>query len=396
MKYVSLFLATLSLYAQITVIPGPTGGGGSGGAGMTFSPARTSPTILTLPAIAANTIRMGPVFCDALASATFTVSSGSGSLWVSVTPGTGTTCVLTVRHDVVGSCSAGCTAVGSSSGFLQVDYPLYQWAVSAAALASSGTNRVNVNASFPLAAGANMTQTCDTSGLCTWAAASSSYDPIDSTQELVIENFFPTHGAAGELGWTLQGSGAATSLVAGVANHPGLLRITSASGNSASIDLVAAGPIGFHANPFAVANWEMVWVFRGNTAAAAVNIGLFSSNAFANYVLLGGVLDSGNWSFNFCSASCGAATTVSSGVAAVTADWVKFRLRSLVAGTVLASVSLNGGAYSTEKSLCAASCDASGTVPVVALSPFFYTYNAGASTTLDADFHRSLHTGLTR
>jgi hypothetical protein len=131
----------------------PTTAAGSGG-GVTYAPTRTSDTVLTLPAIAANTMAVSSYVCPSAisAGATFTVSSGTGTLWVAL----GSDCTVKVRHNVVGSCSAGCTAVGSSSGFDVADLPLYEWAVTSGALASTGTAKLVAHRALGIAAGSNV------------------------------------------------------------------------------------------------------------------------------------------------------------------------------------------------------------------------------------------------
>jgi hypothetical protein len=123
------------------------GDGGGGGGGVStgaqlsandYTPTRTSDTVLTLPAVAANAMKIGGSYAcpTAISSgATFTITSGTGTLWIAL----GSDCLVKVRHNVVGTCSAGCTAVGSASGFDITDLALYQWGVTSGVLAVTGT-----------------------------------------------------------------------------------------------------------------------------------------------------------------------------------------------------------------------------------------------------------------
>lgn len=142
---------------------------GSGGTGFSYEPTRTSATVLTLPAIAAYSIRVGNTICSGAISsgATFTVSSGTGTLWYAVA----SDCTVAVRHNIVGSCSAGCTAVSSSSGFALSDAILGEWAVTSGSLASAKTygpsSYSNVSS---LAAGTNISFST-TAGVTTISAS---------------------------------------------------------------------------------------------------------------------------------------------------------------------------------------------------------------------------------
>lgn len=110
---------------------------------------RTIATVLTLPAIAAGFARIGEVLSAAISSATFTVTSGTGTLWIALA----SDLTVVVRHNVVGTCSATCTAVGSATGFEPGDLPLYQWTVTSGSLAATGTGKLTPYGSRPLVAG---------------------------------------------------------------------------------------------------------------------------------------------------------------------------------------------------------------------------------------------------
>lgn len=131
-----------------------SGGGGGGGSLPTYTPSRTNNTVLSLPAVAAYTFRFGTAACaSAIAASTVTIGSGTGTLWVAM----GSDCTVKVRHNVVATCSADCTAIVGSSGFDTTDQPLYEWTVTSGVLSASGLARLTAYAAMPLLAGSNIT-----------------------------------------------------------------------------------------------------------------------------------------------------------------------------------------------------------------------------------------------
>jgi hypothetical protein len=139
--------------------PGTVSGGGGSSTGAQlaaadYTPSRSSNTVLTLPSVPAFTFRVGTTACaNAIGSSAVTIGNGTGTVWVAL----GGDCTMNVRHNVVASCAAGCTAIGGASGFDPSDLPLYEWTVSAGVLAASGIRRLTPYTSIPLAAGANVT-----------------------------------------------------------------------------------------------------------------------------------------------------------------------------------------------------------------------------------------------
>ncbi len=120
-----------------------------------FTPTRTSDTVLTFPAIAANAFRVGDTSCGAIGSATFTVSAGTGTAYIVIAKD----CLLTVRHPVTGVCSANCTAVTNPAVPQQTDVALYSWGVSAGVYAGSGTQLLSPYNAFPIEAGTKLSST---------------------------------------------------------------------------------------------------------------------------------------------------------------------------------------------------------------------------------------------
>ena len=166
----------------------------SGGVALDYTPTRNSATELGLGAIAANAYRVGEAGCAAVGASTFTVASGTGTLWVAV----GSDCTVKVRHNVLGACSATCTAVASSTGFDPGDLPLYQWTVTSGALAATGTGKLTPYVSRPLVAGTNVSF-AHTAGVTTISAAAA-FDPLDLSVGWVRDEFIcGSDGLAGSV-----------------------------------------------------------------------------------------------------------------------------------------------------------------------------------------------------
>lgn len=376
---------------------------GAAVAAIDYLPVRTSATILTLPAVAANVHRVGEVGCAAVASSTLTVTSGTGTLWIA----RASDCTVVVRHNIVGTCSATCTAVASSTGFDPGDLPLYQWTVTSGALAAAPeTLKLTQYASRPLVAGTNVSFS-HTAGVTTINGAAA-FDPLDLSVGWVRDEFIPSNetGAAGrivgQLGWKRNNSpGTVYSVTNLGARHVGILRMTNASTAYGSIDLATdAVPI---KNPFSIAGWEMKFVFRVPVLSGAnAKAGLYGAAAAGIADYIGINYSEGtdtNWQCIMRAAS-GTEFKSDTGVVVSATTWVAVRLRSTVAGTVRCSVAVDDGsggalgAFSAEKTFCAAGCDVSQTVPAVDMTPFFYLYHASATADMDIDKFFMSWTGL--
>ena len=245
MKIILILMAIASLSAQTIKLNPFTSqldlvGSGGGSSGITYIPTRTSGTVLTLPAIVTNTMAVGTYACGAVASSTFTVSSGTGTVWMALA----SDCTVVARHNIVGSCSANCTAVSGSSGFLNTDLPLYEWTVTAGALAATGTNRLLPNMSVPLVAGANCS-IVTSNGVMT-ISCGSSFPPLAAATETYDYDDFVSGACQGnitynsKLGWQLNSNsgGETVSCSSDVAtNHPGVLTASTlgTSGSDAAL-----------------------------------------------------------------------------------------------------------------------------------------------------------------
>lgn len=396
-------LLALALSAQnikinpFTGLPDLVGGSSSGTT--TYSPTRTSSTVLTLPTTTASTLGAGNTDCASVATSTFTVSSGTGTLWVAQA----SDCTIVVRHNIVGSCSATCTAVSSSAGFLQSDLPLYTWVVTSGSLASTGTAEI-IPRSQPLAAGSNITLSTS-GGVTTITAAGGTFNPLDRTVAYLRDEFSPAiqNDAAtpilGNLGWMRQNNLAAAYSTTNLsANNPGILRITNPAATTGTLDL-GSGGAAFLSNPTAYANWEAQFTFRiSATANTTFRMGFYNAFAINPTDYYGLIFTGGtdtNWQVVMRAAS-GSTLSADSGVAVSTSNWYTMRIRSLVAGTVLVSFSTNGGAFSTEKSICSSACTVTGTMPTTVMTPFFYINTSAGTTSMDIDYFGFYATGLVR
>jgi hypothetical protein len=235
--------------------------------------------------------------------------------------------------------------------------------------------------------------------------AAASFSPMDRTVAYLRDEFTPAiqNDAAtiilGNLGWMRQNNPTVAYSTTNLSqSHPGILRFTNSAAGASALDL-GASSAALLANPTAYTNWEAQFTFRPlATANTTFRMGLY--NAFAtNPTDYYGLIFTGgtdtNWQVVMRAAS-GSTLTADSGVAVSTSNWYTMRVRSLVAGTVLVSFSTNGGAFSTEKTICASGCDVTGTMPTTVMTPFFYTYTSSGTTSMDIDWFGFNATGLTR
>jgi hypothetical protein len=127
--------------------------------------ARTSSTVLTIPAAPAGLFRQGTTICGAISSATATITSGTGTALIAVNK----SCAYVVRHDIAVTCS-GCTASSGSATAQTGDLVLYTWtATSGTWDTSGGTRKLTSYAAPGIVAGSGITEDCS-AGYCSWSA----------------------------------------------------------------------------------------------------------------------------------------------------------------------------------------------------------------------------------
>jgi len=402
MRALLALMLTASLYSQVVVIPGgigtipgnTSGGGGGGGSSITWIPTRTSGTMLTLPAIAANSMGVGSYSCPTAvaAGATVTISSGTGFVWLAL----GDDCTVKARHNVVASCSSGCTAVSGSSGFLSSDLPLYEIAVTSGVLAGSGTAKLATVRSTAITAGSGLSAST-VNGVITLSSGGS-FPPLSAESESYeYEDFLSgtcqvnvTYN--GGLGWQLNSNsgGDTVSCTSDVAaNHPGVLTATtlSGSGNDASV------------------KWPSVSITPSDTftyralvkasSASSVKLTVAITDDNFNNVSTDGCyfekLEADtNW-FAACMSGGVASTRQDTGVAVGT-GWVAFQIQRTSASNVAFKTATTLGGLSAATAL-----NITTQIPTVNLRPAFFVESRTAATrSIAIDFADLRLTGLTR
>jgi hypothetical protein len=163
--------------------------------------------------------------------------------------------------------------------------------------------------------------------------------PINpSTQSIIFEDFMggiaPRAGTTvvfyGQNNWTNYGATAITA-IAGVLNHPGIIRLTGdVSGNSGGIGLGAVisggnpSPVGF--GPVNVPNVTIEYLVRLGNAGNTTQFGFGEGfDATGNTGKLGISSASNIWQGYFVKAS-GQAINTTSGTVATTTNWVKLKI----------------------------------------------------------------------
>lgn len=371
---------------------------GSAGGGTSYTPTRTSATVLTLPAIAADSMSVASYVCPSAisAGATFTVSSGTGTVWIAL----GSDCTVKVRHSIVGSCSAGCTAVASSSGFDASDLPLYEWTVTSGSLAATGTAKLTAYRSQGIAAGAGISFSTS-NGVTTISSSGGSVPPIEyATYLYEFDDFYPWNGSScasnaniGKLGWrsiSLGSGGDSPTCSDIVAGHPGILQQRTGSGSGNDAELIF--------DKFAMAASETFtvrWLVRIPTASSlTLRVGLLNSTSAAtiNYIEI--QKDSGdtNWWGSSADGSTEEPTRIDLGV--VDTNWIAFQIRRVDSSTIgFKSASTLAGLVGASEGTV------SGNLPSgsLALFPFVsIVTNTAAQRGIQIDFFDVKIEGLTR
>lgn len=369
--------------------------GAGSGTGFTYVPTRTSDTVLTLPAIDANTFAVGGSYACAAVSEgeTVTVSSGTGTLWIAV----GSDCAVKVRHNVTASCSAGCTAVSSSSGFDATDIPLYEWTVTSGVLDATGTSRLATYSGTAITAGTGVSLA--TSSGVTTISASSTYPPMPAATELyAYDDFWPAASDCGantyigKLGWrsTSAGSGGDSPVcTTTTAGRPGILmqRTGGTSNNDAQLHLST-----FRIDPSETFTVRYVFKLTTSTNVTA-RVGLITSvsSSTTNFLTIEKENADTNWFASSADNSAERGSRQDLGVAAST-DWVAVQIRRVDASTIgykIAST-LSALTSATEYTL-------TGSMPTTGLTPFVWIQtHTAALRSIEVDFFDARITGLTR
>ncbi len=227
---------------------------------------------------------------------------------------------------------------------------------------------------------------------------------VDETTIDAREEFWPTSNSAnavGALGWSIGGT---VSSITGEGNHPGIYHFTTSTTANGSASVSLLGTSGVRPVPpiGAAAGWETEFIFRTGASLSEVKYRVGLTNAatfdqtsplngiYLEYANSTGCTTNGSADSNWTYVSGAGSVTRVSGPAIAASTWYKVRLRSLVMGTALFSVSTNGGAFGSEQSI-------SSGVPATAVTPFFQVVTCDSNAkTIDADFWRYYQTGAVR
>ena len=202
--------------------------------------------------------------------------------------------------------------------------------------------------------------------------------------------------AIGSLGWKETGTTPTVSQLAGVTNHPGLLKLATAGSSPNTVSVSLDNGTGYISNADAITNggWEMRWAVQVNnndagacgTNCEAYYFGLMNSASTTTDpgALAAGVqgiyirFDPRNGDTAWTAETHNSGTTctqgtpgsytnctitaITGGTVTGTTHWYILRLRSSVGGTILFSVNVDGGTYTAETSITT-------TLPSVTLVP---------------------------
>jgi hypothetical protein len=202
-----------------TLLMSAAGAGGSTGAAMAgqlgdFRVTRMSATTLTLgancsPSTPCNT-RLGGVVYSITQGATVTLSGGTGTAYFYVDAAGN----LTVGHNLVLSCSPGCTASSGIAAFPPNSIPLFTWASTSGSWSASGTDWRAFLSAKTVAAGAGIITV--EAGPQTQVAIDSAAVPtyIAGSATLAFPSI-PQAGCASELTFALPGAAVGDSVAQG-------------------------------------------------------------------------------------------------------------------------------------------------------------------------------------
>lgn len=237
-------------------------------------------------------------------------------------------------------------------------------------------------------------------------------DPLHG--DLVLREDFPggsnEDGEIGQLGWDIQTYGTPTGWSVqhgeGDLSHPGTVRLNSGTTANAGvlIRLAATSAARLVSDLSATGNLTAIFILRPGASAGAVYRAGFvwsGNSGFANpaeYVAFEFDPGAGQTTWNFVmQPNGGTKVTVDSGVAASAGTWYALRLRTTTPGTYRFSVSTAGGAWSAEKTICAAGCDGNGTLGTLTHAPWVQcTTTTTTNVNLDVDAFFLRITGLGR
>jgi hypothetical protein len=253
-----------------------------------------------------------------------------------------------------------------------------------------------------------------TDGSATCDTPSSSYDPTDTSQILIRDDFVNGNATVSgsnlgtEQAWAFSryGTAAATvSLPAAVANRPGLVRCTTSNANADNGCYFAlASVLENFGSGGAFATWTETWVFRLGTITNLTfrigSVGAVTAVTPANFIGLRFIAGTDTyWTFDSRSGCTGgteacAAETISTGstnIAPNGSNWIKLTMTSSGGGNIVFTLrDLTAGTSTTYT-------NSASNVPTAALGPWMGVQQSAAQyTTVDMDYFLFRATGITR
>lgn len=236
----------------------------------------------------------------------------------------------------------------------------------------------------------------------TTLSASASFDPLDTATVWLRDEFglgSTTSGAISQLGWTLTaiaGTGTVSTVVDGAFPHLTVTDFktgaTSGDGSALTLRRGASGafPLGAVG---ATSGWDNKIVFKiPNSSNILIRIGFTAAAPAAEPIGIWLRYDTAtdtNW--QFCSRTGTTTTCYNSGTAADT-NWHTLRIRSVTNAKV--QFTLDAG---TERTICAAGCDATATPDTGVMDAYLSVQGVGAGAKeLYLDLWAFQATGLSR
>jgi hypothetical protein len=209
--------------------------------------------------------------------------------------------------------------------------------------------------------------------------------PNIALQDDFLGNTPATTTTVGQLGWDITVLVTGTNPVAAaasVANHPGLITLTTDTTATNGVGITLGHGVGV-LFPGASTNWSAEWVQEINqVATGSYRIG-FGTVDTTTAIPTNGIyfrfLQGTDTYINACSDTTSTETCTPTTVAPTAADYVDLYMTSSTTGAVTFTVKDVTTPATSTVTLCPAGCTAVATVPTVVLSPMFNIAETGSS-----------------
>lgn len=209
--------------------------------------------------------------------------------------------------------------------------------------------------------------------------------PNLTIQDDFLGNTPATSTTVGEYGWDITVLVAGTNpvaAIASVANHPGLITLTTDTTATHGVGISLGHAVGvlFPGNSN---NWNSIQVAKINQiTSGSYRIG-FGTVDTATAIPTNGIyfrfLQGTDTFIEACSDTASSETCTATTITPTAGDYVDFLMTSTVTGTVSFTVTDITTPATSTVSLCASGCTAVATLPTVVLSPFFNIAETGSS-----------------